>query len=185
MLGLGLQLCGARYRLQDLTDGRKALQQVKHIARPVGWFCSWLYPPCLKLTPAKDSSERHICRPNTKKERKCAFLTSSFAALACGRSSRLNKSVDSETFWAFVNIKDNHVQSFSYRWWKLRPKGPGFNSSTMGGAAISSLSCPRSAQLLTLVYVIFSGVQKGCNDNLKAIRFFVFDQWQMGTGYLL
>lgn len=84
--------CGARYRLQDLTDGRKALQQVKHIAGPVGWFCSWLYPPCLKLTPAKDSSERHICRPNTKKERKCAFLTSSFAALACGRSSRLNKS---------------------------------------------------------------------------------------------
>lgn len=51
----------------------------------------------------------------------------------------------------------------------------------MGGAAISSLSCARSAQLLTFIYVIFSGAKKGCNDNLKAIRFFVFDQWQMGT----
>lgn len=111
-----MTLYGAGDRLQYLTDGRKALHQVKHIAGPVGLFCSLLYPPCLKLTPAKDSLEIHICRTNTKKERKmCKFLTSSFTALASGRSSRLNKSMDSETFGAFVNIKGNHVQSLPYR----------------------------------------------------------------------
>lgn len=65
-----MMLCGAGDRLQYLTDGRKALRQVKHIAGPVGLLCSLFYPPCLKLTPAKDSLEIHICRTNTKKGKK-------------------------------------------------------------------------------------------------------------------
>lgn len=90
--------------------------------------------------------------------------------------------MDSETFRMPADVKDKHIQFFPVRDGNRDPRGQGFIQAH-GREERQSVAFPVTAQhnCWLLVSWIFSGARKGCHDNLKAIRLFVFGQWQMGT----